>query len=517
MGGGKLPGCQVDGSVSYSVCGLFRRVGGAEGVRSRTGQLLFRWSGNADNHAYSNADSDPDLCRTNADSDGYSDANPDARSSYSNRNSNAREGRRMVALMRKLWLVLMILALPSIARAQATHALTTTGASTLVCTNTGGSVGSSNYSVDEYIGTLTGSITPTLPAAAANCNSGDRIIIKATQGVNQSYTVTTTAGAGTAIKIPAAYGSTIALPASTGSLDDRKLYQIWRYDPAPATPEWDMVTQETQPSTTTQNPQFAAIGLNTPAAASTASVTASVNQASDWPFYNAINANAGGAAVHKETNDVADFVELIELGSTNSSYRSTTIDEGTGVLWSQGSLTLVSDASGAGGAGGHIEFYQKNADTGVITDDMIIGNHGGVYGVATGNSTDEGAPGDLDFQHVFANGNQLGWVGTATYGATVKADLSKGNTVFVTVTDANSWELLNPIGGPSGIASAQPSSWKLDIFCNHSPNCGAITLDGVYKTDGTLAEPANGKRKVCNVTMESTDLVLITGCSADIS
>src|SRR5271166_6359529 len=99
--------------------------------------------------------------------------------------------------MLKRWLsrtfFILSLLLPTMAHAQFNHALTTTGASTLTCTNTTGT----SPSLDIFSGTLTGSITPTLPAAAAGCIANDMIWIIAEQSGTNAFTVTTGVGAGT--------------------------------------------------------------------------------------------------------------------------------------------------------------------------------------------------------------------------------------------------------------------------------------------------------------------------------
>ena len=143
---------------------------------------------------------------------------------------------------------LFTLVLPSLARAQYTHTLSS-GSITLSCTNTGGSIGSP-YSTDVYIGTLSSSTTATLPALASDCTPRDHVEIFATQGTNHSYTLTLNGGAGTVTAVTSNGGTLLALPTSTGGQTDRVLHQIWIYDSVASTPVWELVTQETNPAST---------------------------------------------------------------------------------------------------------------------------------------------------------------------------------------------------------------------------------------------------------------------------
>lgn len=145
----------------------------------------------------------------------------------------------------KKWILLALFAvllLPALAHAQFTHALTTSGASTLTCSSTGNG---GTYATDIFVGTLTGNVTPTLPAAAADCADRSHIEIRATQGAS-AYTVTTGAGAGTALAVPSHFGQTIQLGVTAGNV----LHQVWIYHKTLVTPTWELVTQETIPAPT---------------------------------------------------------------------------------------------------------------------------------------------------------------------------------------------------------------------------------------------------------------------------
>jgi hypothetical protein len=147
-------------------------------------------------------------------------------------------------------IVFLICALPSLARAQVLHANFFPTTTTLTCTSTSGT----NISLDQFTGTLSGNLTLTLPAASAGCIDGDRIDIRATQAASSSYTLTVSAGTGTAVKVLSNGGTLIPMPAGASSGAANVLHLIYAYDSIASTPQWELVTQETYAAATTLGP-----------------------------------------------------------------------------------------------------------------------------------------------------------------------------------------------------------------------------------------------------------------------
>jgi hypothetical protein len=150
------------------------------------------------------------------------------------------------ALTGMLVILFASLAFPCTACAQNQHASFFNGGTTLTatCTNTSGALISS----DAFLGTLQGNTTVTLPASAIGCVDRDVIDIRATQATSQAYTLTVNAGTGTVTKILSNSGSVIAMP-SAGAVTSVVLHQIWVYNSVAGTPQWELVTQETNPAT----------------------------------------------------------------------------------------------------------------------------------------------------------------------------------------------------------------------------------------------------------------------------
>src|ERR1039458_7259947 len=136
---------------------------------------------------------------------------------------------------------------PTLAHAQYQHSGFFNGGTSLTatCTNTTGTKTSS----DSFLGTLQGNTVVTLPAASIGCVDYDVIDLRITQGTNQSYLLTVGAGSGTSIKVPSNGGAILTIPPSTGGSTGTVLHQNWVYNAVASTPQWELVTQETQPAT----------------------------------------------------------------------------------------------------------------------------------------------------------------------------------------------------------------------------------------------------------------------------
>src|SRR5271168_2692137 len=174
--------------------------------------------------------------------------------------------------MLKRWLSRAVFAvcvlLPTMAHAQFNHALTPTGSQTLTCTNTTGT----SPSLDIFVGvpnssctgstapyacctgsgtgtcsaTLTGNITPVLPAAAASCAANDMIWTIAEQGSTNTFTQTTGPGASTTLEYANAGGGSNVFQLPTGPAE---LIQNWQYIPYyPGGAAWKLVGQSTVPA-----------------------------------------------------------------------------------------------------------------------------------------------------------------------------------------------------------------------------------------------------------------------------
>lgn len=147
-------------------------------------------------------------------------------------------------MKRVLLSLVLILALPAMARAQYQHANFFNGGTTLTatCTNTTGTIVSS----DAFLGTLQGNTTVTLPAAAIGCIDFAIVDLRPTQAANHTYTLTVNAGAGTALQTPT---TILAVPAAGAGVTTNGLHQIWAYNATTTTPQWELVTQLTIPPT----------------------------------------------------------------------------------------------------------------------------------------------------------------------------------------------------------------------------------------------------------------------------
>lgn len=152
--------------------------------------------------------------------------------------------RRLVSLA----LGVMVLLGTTKAFAQNLHTSFFDGGTTLTatCTNTAGSLTSS----DVFTGTAQGNTTVTLPAASIGCLDYDVVDLRFTQANGHSYTLTVNAGTGTAVEILSNGGALISAPAASDTTV--VLHQIWVYNKVAATPQWELVTQETNPVSATQ-------------------------------------------------------------------------------------------------------------------------------------------------------------------------------------------------------------------------------------------------------------------------
>lgn len=148
--------------------------------------------------------------------------------------------------MRKILLALVLLGLfVTTAHAQTVHVVSGTPV-TLTCTSQGSTT---TYSVDVFTATLGANTTYVLPAAASNCSNRDHIELFIEQAANSSFTVTVNGGAGTSIQTgPGILGGVITqIPSAGVSVTNVSLHQIWIYDNTPATPNWKLMLQETNP------------------------------------------------------------------------------------------------------------------------------------------------------------------------------------------------------------------------------------------------------------------------------
>ena len=77
------------------------------------------------------------------------------------------------------------------------------------------------------------------------------------------------------------------------------------------------------------------------------------------------------------------------------------------------------------------------------------------------------------------------------------------------MTNGTGWTMANPINAVAG------NMWQIDLFNNSGGTMGAITLGSDYHADSSWGAPANGKRRICAVTMETASIALIHACSGD--
>ncbi len=229
------------------------------------------------------------------------------------------------------------IAFPCTACAQNQHAGFFNGGTSLTatCTQTSGALISS----DAFLGTLQGNTTLTLPAASIGCVDRDVIDIRATQASSQAFTLTVNAGTGTVTKVLTNSGTVLPMPAA-GAVTSVVLHQIWVYDAVAATPQWELVTQETNPAT-----------APTTVITSTQTFTTDVNV----PAYRAIViAGAGGGAsstgAAEGGNGGGPAVTLCELQGGGGAYTVTIGTGGAkGAAGANGSDGIASSIS-AGGA-----------------------------------------------------------------------------------------------------------------------------------------------------------------------
>lgn len=153
--------------------------------------------------------------------------------------------------MKRLVFLLTFLLLPTLAHAQFQHTAFFNGGTTLTatCTNTTGTTLSQDY----FEGTLQGNTTVTLPASATGCLSGDIIVLKPTAAASQSFTLTVSAGTGTALQTPSNGAVLIVAPTGAASGAANNLQQIWIYNSVAGTPQWELVTQEAVPASNAMN------------------------------------------------------------------------------------------------------------------------------------------------------------------------------------------------------------------------------------------------------------------------
>jgi hypothetical protein len=145
--------------------------------------------------------------------------------------------------MKRVGFLLMFLLLPSLAHAQNIHTSFFNGGTSLTatCTATTGSLASS----DIFLGTAQGNTTVTLPTAATGCLDYDVIDLRFTQAASQSFTLTVSGGSGTTTLVISNGGALLAAPAGAASGAANVLHQIWVYNAVATTPQWELVTQET--------------------------------------------------------------------------------------------------------------------------------------------------------------------------------------------------------------------------------------------------------------------------------